>query len=525
MIKNALVFLFTNFFGKLKGPCILSLEDMTYLQYIQKKYIKYPYFLVLNELKYIMYQCDYVIIRKDFLSMKTYGIICEYNPFHNGHIYQIEETKRITGADHIVAIMSGNFVQRGDVAIMDKFKRAEIAVQNGVDLVVEMPVQYSLASAEYFARCGVMMLKSLRCVDGISFGSECGNIEELKRCAEAVAEVSTKENLKPLLEQGMSYPEAVSQLVAYKYGPLTAELLKTPNNTLAVEYIKAMKALGIDDMDMVTVSRRGAEHDGEDTSNGFASATHIRNLIDDEEDFSAFVPKETFDAINEYDEKGNLCWFDNLERAILYRMRTVSLNDLKDTAGVGQGLENRIFQAGHSAASLDQLIAMIKTKRYPEARVRRIILNSLIGVKTEDLRVPPIFGRILALNDRGAEIVKMAGALPENKFSFPFSTSLREVVKSDNKRIQRTVALNNLASDIYGIASRNARQGGMDFVTPVKLTKIEGFVSTLPEDLKTKTISPETPEEAIGDDALANGAKPVEEVDKSEAEVIKADEE
>jgi len=109
------------------------------------------------------------------ILMKTYGIICEYNPFHNGHIYQIEETKKQTGATHIVAIMSGNYVQRGEPALMDKFKRAEIAVKNGVDLVIEMPVQYCLANAELFARCGVMLLGSLRCVEGISFGSESGS--------------------------------------------------------------------------------------------------------------------------------------------------------------------------------------------------------------------------------------------------------------------------------------------------------------------------------------------------------------
>ena len=437
--------------------------------------------------------------------MKTYGIICEYNPFHNGHIYQIEETKRITGADHIVAIMSGNFVQRGDVAILDKFKRAEIAVNNGVDLVVEMPVQYSLSNAEYFARCGVMMLKSLRCVDGISFGSECGNIEELKRCADAVIAVSTKENLKPLLDQGMSYPEAVNQLVAYQYGPLTADLLKSPNNTLAIEYIKAVKALGIDDMELVTVKRKGPDHDDDQPVDNIASASYIRQLIDEEEDFSKYVPEDTVKAVEEYDEKGHLCWFDNLERAIMYRMRTMALPDLKTTPGIGQGLENRIFQAGHSASSLEQMIGLIKTKRYPEARIRRIILNALVGVKAEDLRVPPIFGRILALNDRGAEVVKMAGALPENKYSFPFSTSLKDVVKSENKRIQRTVALNNLATDVYGVASRNPRPGGMDFTARIQLQKIDGFVSELPADLKSNSISPDSPkpEENAADNSEA----------------------
>lgn len=430
--------------------------------------------------------------------MKTYGIICEYNPFHNGHIYQIEETKRMTGADHIVAVMSGNFVQRGDVALIDKFRRARVAVNNGVDLVIELPVQYSLANAEFFARAGIMTLKALRCVDGVSFGSECGSIEDLKRAADAVLDVATKENLKPLLEQGINYPAAVNQLVAYKYGPLTAELLNSPNNTLAIEYLKSIKVMGLDDLDVVTVKRKGPEHDSDAPVDGIASGSYIRRLIDDGEDFSAYVPKDMKEAVDEYEEKEMLCWFENLERVLLYRMRTISIQDIATTAGVGQGLENKIFQAGHNANSLDQLIQGIKSKRYPEARIRRILLNSLIGIRNEDLLTPPIFGRILALNDRGAEIVKMAGSLPENKFSFPFSTSFKDVIKSPNKRIQRSIGLSTLASDIYTLASRNARPGGSDFTAKIQLQKIEGFVSELPEVMpKAEKPAEEKPAEGV----------------------------
>ncbi len=170
--------------------------------------------------------------------MKTYGIICEYNPFHNGHIYQIEETRK-QGATHIVAIMSGNYVQRGDVAMIDKFARAKTAVANGVDLVVEMPVVYSLSSANFFARAGVMMLGALGCVDGISFGSECGDIELLKNAAMASINASKPEKIKPLVEQGMSFPQAIQQAIALEYGPIIASVFDSPNNTLAVEYLKA----------------------------------------------------------------------------------------------------------------------------------------------------------------------------------------------------------------------------------------------------------------------------------------------
>lgn len=213
------------------------------------------------------------------ILMKTYGIICEYNPFHNGHIYQIEETKKQTGATHIVAIMSGNYVQRGEPALMDKFKRAEIAVKNGVDLVIEMPVQYCLANAELFARCGVMLLGSLRCVEGISFGSESGSIDQLKECADAVMAVTTPENLKPLLEQGMPFPDAIHQLVTYKYGPLVGDVLNSPNNILAVEYLKSLKILGLmDKIQPFTVKREGAAHDGEEHSGNIASANISADL-------------------------------------------------------------------------------------------------------------------------------------------------------------------------------------------------------------------------------------------------------
>lgn len=424
--------------------------------------------------------------------MKTYGIICEYNPFHNGHIYQIEETKKQTGATHIVAVMSGNYVQRGEPALMDKFKRAEIAVKNGVDLVIEMPVQYSLANAELFARCGVLMLGSLRCVEGISFGSECGSIDQLIQCVDAVQEVTTPENLKPLMEQGIPFPDAIHQLVSYKYGPLVGDLLNSPNNILAVEYIKSLKILGLlDKIKPFTIKREGSEHDSDVHSAKYASGSYLRQLIDDGEDISAYVPKDTADAVAEYDDNDLLCWFENFERVLLYRLRTMSPQDLAKVPDVGQGLENRIFQAARVATSLEDLLDKIKVKRYPMARLKRILLNALFGIRTDDLKVPPTYGRILALNDRGAEILKMAGSLPEDKLSIPFSSSLKDFVEAgkQNPNVMRAVGMTTLSTDIYTLGSRNIRPSGMDFTGKVTFDKLDGFVSELPADMKTTAMS------------------------------------
>ncbi len=427
--------------------------------------------------------------------MKTYGIICEYNPFHNGHIYQIQKTKELTGADHIVAIMSGNFVQRGEPALLDKFRRSQIAVNNGVDLVIEMPVRYSLANAEMFAGAGVMMLASLRCIDGISFGAETDDLALLKKCADTVTKVATQENLKPLMEQGMSYPMAIQQLVALEAGPAVSDVLSSPNNILAVEYLRAIKRMGLEDkLQPCVIKRAGADHDGAEHSGTIASAEEIRRMIDDGEDFSAFVPADTLKAVTEYDDKDLLCWYENYERVILYRLRTTSPQEIISAPDVDQGLANRIFQAARVSDSLEDLLDKIKAKPYPMARIKRALFNIVLGIKRDDMKIPPVFGRILALNDRGAEVLKLTGSLPQDRFSIPYSSAFKDFVNPENKAMMRYSSMTTVSSDVYALGSRALRPGGMDFTVPIYFSKIEGFVSELPADLKTTTHQG-TPEE------------------------------
>lgn len=401
--------------------------------------------------------------------MKTYGIICEYNPFHNGHIYQIEETRK-HGADHIVAIMSGNYVQRGDVAIVDKFKRAQIAVNHGADLVVELPVTYSLASAEMFARAGVMMLASLGCVDGISFGSECGDIDLLKNAAAATFSAATPEKIKPLLEQGMPYPEAVQQSILQEHGPIIAGVFDSPNNTLAVEYLRAMKTLGIENMDAFTVKRTAA-HDSDETSDIYASGSKLREMIEDGEDIGKFVPEDMAAAIAEYDDKEHLAYFDNLERELMYILRTVIPQFVAEIPDVAQGLENRIVQAGRSASSLDSFMDIVGTKRYTQAKFRRILLNMYIGIRKTDLQIPPAYGRVLAFNEKGAEILKAASEQEKGKFTIPFSTGIKELIDMKVPQIMRQAELTCRSSDLYMLASREIRPCASDFTSKVEISK------------------------------------------------------
>lgn len=403
--------------------------------------------------------------------MKTYGIICEYNPFHNGHIHQIEETRKQQGATHIVAIMSGNYVQRGDVAMIDKFARAKVAVNNGVDLVVEMPVVYSLSSANYFARAGVMMMGALGCVDGISFGSECGDIELLKNAAMASLNVSKPEKLKPLLEQGMSFPQAVQQAIALDYGPIIASVFDSPNNTLAVEYLKAMKLLNLE-LETFTVKRKGAEHDSLTASDGIASGSLLRQMIEDGEDISAYVPKDMADLVAEYDDKEMLAYFDNLERELLYVLRSTVPPMVAECPDVDPGLANLVYRSAMESKSLDEFLEKAGTKRYTEARLRRILLNLYIGTKATDLMIMPPYGRVLAFNEKGAEILKAAKEKEaDNKLAIPFGTSLKDMVEMKKPPINRFADISNRATNIYGLASRTIRPCGEDFITKIEIQK------------------------------------------------------
>ena len=364
--------------------------------------------------------------------MKIAGIIAEYNPFHNGHKYHIEKTREVTGADGIVTVMSGNFVQRGDAAICDKFSRAEMAIRGGADLVVELPCVFACSSAEIFARGGVGLLESLGC-DCISFGIEEENIDELQKIALQLenSDDDFKNRLNSVMKTGKSYPRALAEI-------LGTDVIDTPNNVLAIEYLKALETL-----ESFGIKRSGSMHDGE------GSASDIRRKIQLGEDASHLMPdysKQILNSAHKADRKV-------LESLALYKLRTMSEAELEKVPDVTEGLENRIIDAAKRAESLDELCELIKTKRYTMARIRRIIINSLIGIKKEDVLQKPQYIRVLGMNKRGMKILS----------DLRDKTDIPVITKTADAKRCRMLELDIVASDVYSVLC--GERGGRDFLT------------------------------------------------------------
>lgn len=333
--------------------------------------------------------------------MQVTGIVAEYNPFHNGHLYQIQRACG-DGAQAIVAVMSGNFVQRAEAAFMNKHSRAETAVLNGVDLVIELPLRFSIASAEHFALGAVYLLNSLGIIDTLFFGSESGDINELKHLTDILLRIEKEGLIKKYLNSGEPFVYA-RQRALIEVG---APPLKKPNDILAVEYLKALEKLN-SSIIPVTIPRLGNYYNSEifikdDIS--FLSASEIRKRILKDESVSQFIPKTTFDIFMREKEKGKApADMRLIERTILAFFRMAREKDFSDIYGINEGLENRIIKAS-GATGLEELYTQVKTKRYTMATIRRGILSSFFGIK-KALSLPT-YVHILAFNDTGRKLLK-----------------------------------------------------------------------------------------------------------------------
>ena len=380
--------------------------------------------------------------------MKISGMVCEYNPFHNGHLHHIMETRK-NGATHIVAVMSGNFVQRGDVAIMDKHTRAKLAVRSGVDLVIELPVQFCLSSAENFAAGAIYLLNSLGAVEELSFGSECGDVGLLLKALDTVemTAVSKASVIRSIMEKGYTFPKALNSVINGT-DPEIAYLITQPNNMLAIEYLRALKKLA-SPIEPFTVARKSVQHDSSQPVDGFASASFIReNIMKRSGGFriDRYTPKLWADTIKNDISAGRIASLKNLERVILYKLRNTSPQEIASVNDVGQGLEYRIFNS-RNASSFEELIYTVKTKRYTMARIKRIMLSLLIGIHKEDMNCMPPYGRILAFNDRGREILAYA----KNYASIPYAASIAKLSHL-SETAGKFAELEEKASDVYGLA-------------------------------------------------------------------------
>ena len=393
--------------------------------------------------------------------MKIAAVIAEYNPFHLGHEYMLTQVRNM-GYDGIIAVMSGNFVQRGDAAISDKRSRAKMAISCGADLVIELPLPYAVASAQKFAQGGVEIIKGCGIVDAIAFGSECGDVELIKATANII-ENDIGDELKRQLDKGITFAAAREKAVA-SIDKKAAAILKNPNDTLAVEYVTA---LGDSEIKPIAIKRIGAAHDG-DAIDGFASASQIRQMLlsGDAHGTAKYMPTSAAEILKGEIKSGNApVNLKYAENAIISYLRRLSVEDISSLPDVSEGLENRIFDAIRKGTSLDEIIGKIKSKRYTMARIRRILLLAYLGVNKDDASTPVPYIRILGANQKGRQILKSM----KKSATLPIITRTKEVNALDKQAVNM-FSLEGAAADLYWLMSPTNKPCGKDMTDPIIMT-------------------------------------------------------
>lgn len=382
--------------------------------------------------------------------MQTAGIIVEYDPMHRGHLYQLEETRRLLGPETaVIGVMSGDFVQRGAFAVVNRFARARAAVESGVDLVLELPLPWAVSSAERFADGGVSVLAGTGLVDTLVFGSECGDTAALCRVAEALLSEAFPAALKTELSSGASFPAARQRTVERLLGAEDAALLAQPNNILGVEYCKALLRQN-SPIRPQTIRRQGSGyHDGTLTE-GLPSATLIRSLLREnrrQEALDLMAPAMAA-AYREEERQGRApVWLEPCERAVLARLRTMSEEDFAALDEGREGLYRRLYRASREAASLDGVLEAAKTKRYAHARLRRMVLWAYLGLAPADVPERLPYLRVLAANETGRALL---GRMRKTA-SVPVLTKPAGV-RTLGPEAARLFELEARAADLYALA-------------------------------------------------------------------------
>lgn len=387
------------------------------------------------------------------MLQKAVGIVSEFNPFHLGHQYLIDKTREYFGDDTlIVSVMSGDFVQRGDVACFSKFARAKAACQCGADLVLELPLPWCLASAEPFADRAVDILCCLGGISAISCGSECGDSTTILQVAKYLLTDQMEENLKQELEINRNYA-AARQAALARISPELSRVLEKPNNILAVEYAKAMLRRNWD-VELFTVTRSGGAHDG--YSNGdVRSAKEIRGMMENdgsEQAWMQFLPEGSRDILKREIHEGRGPVFERqLEKAILSRLRQFSREELESLPDMDKGLSESLYRGIRSSGSLEELMMSMKHKSITLSRIRRMVYAAALGIRGEMIQQEPDYIRILSFNERGKAF------LHEAKPSVPLITKPAHLNRLEGNGKDQ-FELGSSAHDLYVLAYDDSAQ-------------------------------------------------------------------
>lgn len=405
---------------------------------------------------------------------KVLGIIAEYNPFHNGHSYHLEQAKKLTGSSYTVAVISGNFTQRGSTALIDKWSRAEIALNCGVDLVLELPTLYATSSAENFADGAVKILNSLKVVDYLAFGAETSDMDLL----EPIADVLYKEPkaykmlLANELKKGVSFPKARENALMLYLGDIRKYLnvLSSPNNILGLEYMKSLKKYN-SIIKPVAITRFEAGYNDISYSGNIASATAIRNIIKNGnfKVLRKLVPAPSYGILMDNIKQGHIIPdLSVFERQIIYNLRKMSLSEISELPDVTEGLENSIKKVANSCNTVNEFLNLIKSKRYTSTRLQRILIYSLLGITKKDMalskKVNPYI-RVLGFNKRGKFLIsEIAKANPK----LDIITSVKRFIDtSSNKNLKSVLEKDIWATNVYSIGYDFDSCNNLDFTKKI----------------------------------------------------------
>ena len=401
---------------------------------------------------------------------KVLGIIAEYNPFHNGHLYHLEQSKKITGCTYTVAIMSGNFTQRGSTSLIDKWNKAKCALENGIDLVLELPTLYSTSSAENFAEGSIKILDSLKVVDYISFGAETSNIDILDKIATVLYNEPKeyKNLLSHELHKGISFPKARENALMMYLNDIRkyVNILSSPNNILGIEYLKALKKYN-SIITPISIPRFEAYHNDIKFTGNIASSTAIRNIFKNNgfKILEKLIPSNTYSTLIQNIKIGHVVSdLSVFEKEIIYNLRKMNLQDIAELADVSEGLEFALKNAANSCNSLVEFLNIIKSKRYTSTRIQRILLYSLLGITKKDItisRKTQPYIRVLGFNQRGKFLISEAAkANPK----LQIITSVKKFIDNNtNKNLSLMLDKDIWATNVYTLGYEYDSWNNLDY--------------------------------------------------------------
>ena len=401
---------------------------------------------------------------------KVLGIIAEYNPFHNGHLYHIKKSIEETGASSVICVMSGNFVQIGNTSIVDKWTKTKMALANGVDLVLELPTIYSVSSAENFAEGAIRLLDSLKIVDTISFGMEAKDIASLNNIAN-VLYTEPKEYttiLEHELRKGVSFPKARENAVMMYLNDIKqyANILTGSNNILAIEYLKAIKKLK-SKLNPIGIRREKVLYNDEIIIDDFASATAIRKMIATGQfsDIQKVMPKSSYALLADELRKGHYVLdLSKFQKEIIYNLRKMLVEEIAQLVDVSEGLENAIKNAANSSNNLVDFVNIVKSKRYTQTRIQRILIYALLGITNSKMlafkkAVP--YARVLGFNKNGKQLISQIAK--KNK-KVQIVTSVKKYMdESKNKVLKEMLETDILATNVYTLGYEKDSWSNLDY--------------------------------------------------------------